>query len=59
MNKASLLDKCMERDKLQENIKEQEKETEAFSRSCQEMYDNEIANVSCINYYFKYKIINY
>lgn len=58
-----LNEKCLEKNKLQTDIKKIEEETRTFINSCQESYDNELANVSYIGDFYRsiynYTLLNY
>jgi len=48
-----LNEKCLEKNKLQADIKKIKEETRIFINTCQESYDNEIANVSYIDNFYR------
>lgn len=51
-NKALYNESCMNKNKIKDLIKKIEEETSTFIKNCQELYNNEIQNVSINNYLF-------
>lgn len=55
-------EKCLERNKLKEEIKKKSDEIAAFIEQCQELYNKELARVSYImttNIYIQFGILHY
>lgn len=52
-SKVCFNEKCLQRNKLQEDIRRKQEETTAFMHKFQETYDNETVNVSYISYFYK------
>lgn len=51
-NKVLYNESCMDKNKIKDLIKKIEGETSAFIKNCQELYNNEIRNVSIYNHLF-------